>query len=53
MILNVTAVDQRGVEYKNGDPFDLRLSNLRLLEPDGEGLRGLATDPPSVAAAGI
>jgi len=32
-VLNVTAVDPHGVEYKNGDPFDLRLANLRLVEP--------------------
>jgi hypothetical protein len=33
VVLNLTAVDPRGAEYRNGDPFDLRSTNLRLVEP--------------------
>ncbi len=32
VVLNVTAIDPRGVEYLNGDRFDLRASNLRLID---------------------
>ncbi len=32
VVLNVTGIDPRGVEYLNGDRFDLRASNLRLID---------------------
>jgi hypothetical protein len=30
--LNLTPWDPRAVEYRNGDPFDLRVANLRLVD---------------------
>jgi hypothetical protein len=33
MLLNVGPLEPRGVEYLNGDRFDLRSANIRLLEP--------------------
>ena len=32
VVLNVTAIDPRTVEYLNGDCFDLRAANLRLID---------------------
>jgi hypothetical protein len=36
VVLNVTAIDPRTVEYLNGDRFDLRAANVRLVEPQAQ-----------------
>jgi hypothetical protein len=40
VVLNVSALEPHSVEYLNGDRFDLRAANLRLVEQEWSAMKG-------------